>query len=215
MPTPKEGWTVSKATTATDEAATIDAIPAPVAPVMVTMSTEQLQALIGSLPSGGGGITPADLKALLDSQKEERNEQRSVRHSNADHKQISAFSHPLGDLKQPKAKLTLETFFNNHREHEDELTPAEIEAFNAITHSCEARGGAWTAVVKNGRRLINVPSHTMDDRMNLPDGLVLILRELAQGERAVTPADMAIRIADLERRLSEMGDKPAVVVANA
>lgn len=173
-----------------------------VQPVLVTMTQEQLQALIGAATGGGGGLTSADLKSLLDSQKQEQNEQRSVRHSNADHRHESVFSLPGGDLKNPKAKLTRETFFNNHREHEDELMPAEIEAFNAIEHSCEARGGAWVATVKNNRLLINIPSHTMDDRMNLPDGLVLILKELAQGERAVSQADMAIRIADLERRLA-------------
>lgn len=192
-----KGWTVAKPTeTAEDQTAPI------VQPVLYTMTQEQLQAIVAAAGGGGGGITSADLKALLDSQREETTERRSVRHSNADHRHESVFSLPGGDLKNPKAKLTQETFFNNHREHEDELTPAEIEAFNSITHSCEARGGSWTAEVKNGRLRINVPSHTMDDRMNLPDGLVLILRELAAGERAVSPADMALRIADLERRLA-------------
>ena len=181
-----------------------------VAPVMVTMSTEQLQALIASLPNSGGGITSADLKALLDSQKEEREQSRSVRHSNADHPHVSAFSHPLGDLKQPKPKLARETYFNNHRESEDELTPAEIEAFNAITHTCEAREGLWTARVKGNRLLINVPSYTMDDRMNLPDGLVLILTELAHGKKAVTPADMLQQIADLRAQLERMNSGAVV-----
>jgi hypothetical protein len=181
-----------------------DETPA-VAPVMVTMSTEQLQALIASLPNhGGGGLTSADLKALLDSQKEDREQSRSVRHSNADHTHISAFSYPEGDLKRAKPKLTRETYFNNHRESEDELTPLEIEAFNAITHTCEARDGQWTARVKGNRLLVNVPSYTMDDRMNLPDGLVLILTELAKGEKAVTPADMLAQIAELRQQLDAM-----------
>jgi hypothetical protein len=184
-------------------------------PVLYTMTQDQLQALLAAAggSNAGGGITSADLKALLDSQRTENEERRSVRHSNADHTHVSVFSFPQGDLKQPKPKLTRETFFNNHREHEDELTPAEIEAFNAITHSRDARGGAWTAVVKNGRLLINVPSHTPDDRENLPSGLVLILKELAEGERAVTPVDMALRIADLERRLA--AQETGVVLATA
>lgn len=180
-------------------------------PVTVAMTMEQLQALVAAAGGGSKGLTSDDLKALLDSQKAEREETRAVRHSNADHKHISAFSHPLGDLQTPKPKLARETYFNNHHESEDELTPAEIEAFNAITHTCEARGGTWTARVKGNRLLVDVPSHTMDDRMNLPDGLVLILRELAQGERAVTPADMAIQIADLQRRLQAMEGSSVVL----
>ncbi len=187
--------------------------PVPVIqPVLVTMTQEQLQALIGAATGGGGGMSAAELKGILDAQREETTDRKGVRHSNADHRHESVFSLPGGDLKNPKPKLARETFFNNHREHEDELTPAEIEAFNSITHECKARGGAWTAKFKDdGRLLINVPSHTMDDRMNLPDGLVLILRELGAGERAVSPADMAIRIADLERRLA--AQESAVVLA--
>lgn len=208
-----KGWTVAekKDLTLTETPAPV---AAPVQPVMLSMTTEQLQALIASLPGQGGGLTSSDLKALLDSQKSEREQTRSVRHSNADHLHVSVFSHKGGDLKEPKAKLTRETFFNNHRESEDELTPTEIEAYNSITHTCEARGGAWTARVKGNRLLIDIPSYTMDDRMNLPDGLVLILKELAQGERAVTPADMAVQIADLERRLRAQ-EQGVVVLAQA
>jgi hypothetical protein len=192
-----KGWTVEKSKDPETTAAAVQ-------PVMVGMTTDQLQALLAGLPqSGGGGISAADLKALLDSQKADREETRTVRRSNADHTHVSAFSHALGDLKQPKAKLTRETYFNNHRESEDELTPAEIEAFNAITESCEARGGyangGWSAVVKGNRLKVDVTSYTIDDRMNLPNGLVLILKELAEGPRAVTPENMATRIAELER----------------
>lgn len=169
---------------------------------MVAITTEQLQTLIAGNQTGG--LSASDLKEILASQKEEREETRSVRRSNADHKHISAFSYPEGDLKAPKPKLARETYFNNHRESEDELTPLEIEAFNAITHTCEARGGSWTARVKGNRLLVDVPSQTMDDRMNLPDGLVLILTELAQGVRAVTPADMLAQIAALQKQVAAM-----------
>lgn len=197
----RKGWTVAEKAKDTNE----QTAPA-IAPVMVSMTTEQLQELLSSVKGGGGGgLTGADLKAILESQDKKAQETRAVRHSNADHTHVSAFSHPEGDLKNPKPKLQgpdgkpRETYFNNHRESEDELTPAEIDAYNAITHTCEAREGLWKARVSSRRLLIDVPSYTMDDRANLPDGLVLILRELAQGERAVTPADMAVRIAELER----------------
>jgi hypothetical protein len=196
-----KGWTVSKTENTpdpvADRLAQLDAL--------IEQQKERLAALEAAPPSSGGGLTATDLKAILETTKAEREETRAIRHSNADHRHISAFSHPDGDLKAPKAKLTRETYFNNHRESEDELTPAEIDAYNAITHTCSARSDQWTARVKGNRLLVDVPSYTMDDRMNLPDGLVLILRELGQGERAVTPADMATRIAELERQVKSMG----------
>lgn len=127
---------------------------------------------------------------------------RPVRHSNADHLHVSAFSNPRGDLADPKPKLTRETFFNHHRESADDLTPAEVAAYNAVTHSCEARDGQWTATVRRNQLFIHVPSHTTDERMDLPNGLVLILRELADGPKAVDPADMLVRIAALEAQLA-------------
>lgn len=166
---------------------------------------EQKARMAAQTPAPAAGLTGEDLKAILSATKAEQDQTRSVRHSNADHTHVSAFSHPEGDLKAPKATFTRETYFNNHREREDECTPAEIDAFNAITQDCSARQGTWKARLDRGRLLVEVPSYTMDDRMNLPDGLVLILRELANGTKAVTPADMAVRIAELERQVKSMG----------
>ena len=168
--------------------------------------------------AAGGGMTADQLERVLAQQAEATKElvqaSRPSRHTNPDHTHVSAFSYPEGDLKRPKRKLgvydeagtlvrTRETFFNNHRESEDDLTPAEIDAYNAITHTCEARDGRWTAVIKRGQLHVNVPSFTMDERNDLPQGLVLILRELADGPRAVDPAEMAVRIAALEKQLAD------------
>lgn len=190
----KGGWTVTEKTETKAEA--------PVAPVLLTMTPEQLRDLIASLPasSPAAGLTAEALSEILKSNREEQESRRSVRHSNADHEHKSVFSHPGGDLKDPKPKLTRETYFNNHLQSVDELTPLEIECFNAITATCSARGGAWKATIdQDGRRIrVDVPSFTIDDRMNLPS-LVEILTELAQGPKAVTPVDMIARIAELER----------------
>jgi hypothetical protein len=203
-----KGWTVSK----TENTPAADPVADRLAQLDALIE-EQKARLAAIAPAPAVGLTGDDLKSILKATKEEQDATRSIRHSNADHRHISAFSHPEGDLKAPKPKLIRETYFNNHRESEDELTPAEIDAYNAITHTCSARSDQWTARVKGNRLLVDVPSYTMDDRMNLPDGLVLILRELAQGERAVTPADMAARIADLERQVKSMGG--GVVLASA
>lgn len=192
--------------------------PAMVQPVMLSMTQDQLQQLLATVATvgGSGGIQADDIKAILDAQREQTRElvqsTRQVRHSNPDHLHISAFSYPEGDIKNPKPTLTRETFFNNHRESADDLTPAEILAYNAITHSGEARDGTWTARVKRNQLFVNVPSFTMDDRGDLPNGLVLILRELAEGPRAVDPVDMAIRIAALERQLADAQRSGSLVV---
>jgi hypothetical protein len=174
-----------------------------IAPVMVTMTTEQLQALIGS----NKGIDADGIKAILDAQanqtRELVNASRQVRHSNPDHEHKSVFSHPEGDLKRPKNKLTHETFLNHSREREEALTPAEIDAYNAIQHPCEARDGTWTVTIKRNQKFINVPSFTTDQRSDLPNGLVLILRELSHGTKGVDPAEMLLRIAALEAQLAK------------
>ena len=169
--------------------------------------------------SGGGGMTAEQLGQVLAQQREATKElvqsTRPVRHTNPDHEHKSVFSYPEGDVKRPKPKLGVydeagqlvrlrETFFNNHRENEDDLTPAEIDAYNAITHSCEARDGRWTATIKRGQLHVNVPSFTADERSDLPQGLILILKELADGPKAVDQASMAARLADLEKELAEV-----------
>lgn len=161
----------------------------------------------------GGGMTAEQFTQVLatmqQGQKEIADASRPVRHSNPDHLHISAFSHPEGDLKRPKNKLARETFLNGHRESEEDLTPGEIDAYNAIQHSCEARDGRWTAVVKGKRLLIDVPSKTPDDRMDLPSSLTLILRELALGKRAADPVEMAARLSALEKQMAEQGLSPS------
>jgi hypothetical protein len=170
---------------------------------------EEQKARLAALPAQATGLTGNDLKMILDSQRENQKAlveaTRQVRHSNADHEHKSAFSHPEGDLERPKAKFRFkEVFHNGHREREDDLTPAEIDAYNQITHSCEARGGRWTATVKNNRLMVTIPCFTLDERMDVPS-LPLQLLELAQGERAVTPDNMAAELIALRKAVETAG----------
>jgi hypothetical protein len=159
------------------------------------------------------GLTGETLTAILASQAEGMKalveQARPVRHSNPDHLHISAFSHPEGDLKRPKPSFIKgangrprDVFFNNHRESVDDLTPAEVDAYNAITHSCEAREGKWTAVVKANAVFITIPSFTSDDRQEMHNGLVLNLTELASGPKAVDLVDLVAEVAALRRQLA-------------
>ena len=202
------GWIVKPNETAKPETSEAPAV----APVLLTMTQEQLMALIASLPasSPAAGLTGEDLRTILKANREEQESRRSVRHSNADHEHKSVFSYPEGDIKRPKSTFRTpdgrvrETFFNNGLVREEECTPLEIECYNAIQATCSARGETWHARIdQDGRRLrVDVPSFTIDDRMNLPS-LVEILTELAQGPKAVTTVDMIARIAELERIVRE------------
>lgn len=175
---------------------------------------EQQKQRLASMPVAGGGISGDDLRAILQSQTETQKalveQSRTVRHSNPDHLHISAFSHPEGDLARPKPTFLLgkngkprEVFFNNHRENPEDLTPAEIDAYNLITATCEAREGKWTATVKSNAVYVNVPSFTFDDRSDLPNGLVLILTELAQGPKAVSLPDLIAELTALKQQLQD------------
>ena len=137
---------------------------------------------------------------------------RVVRHSNADHEHKSAFSYPEGDLERPKPRHRTpdgrprEVYFNGAREHEEQLTPEEIDAYNAITESRATRDGRWKAeITQNGKRLlITVPTLTPDERGDIPP-LILLLRELALGAKAADPSQMAARLAALEQAMAQHG----------
>jgi hypothetical protein len=173
---------------------------------------EQKARMAATAPSVG--LSGDDLRAILTAQTEAQKalieQTRPVRHSNPDHAHVSAFSYPEGDLKRPKPAFLAgkngrprDVYFNNHRESVEDLTPAEIEAFNAITASCEAREGRWTATVKPNALFVNIPSFTADDRGEMHNGLVLNLRELAEGPKAVDMASLAAEVALLRQQLKD------------
>ena len=150
----------------------------------------------------------ADIQAqTLAFQQQSLAEEHRVRpRENVNHPEVSAFSYPEGNRAHPKPHLTRVTYCNKVKQNEDLLTPEEIEAFNAFAVNCSARDGQWTAVIeKNGtteKLLIEFPCKTPDDRMNLPNGLLLILGELRDGPESVDVGSMAARLARLEAQLA-------------
>lgn len=161
-------------------------------------SAEQLLELAGSMPKGGaaGGFTRDDIERLIKSGSDGKYRQ------NMQHPGISAFSHPEGDVKRPKAALR-PTWVNGHLENPEQLSPAEIDAYNSITRSCSARNGQWTATVKrNGSKeeLHIILPTGVDTRPNEP--IPVICRELKDGPAAVDPISLAQRVAELEAKLA-------------
>jgi hypothetical protein len=164
-----------------------------------------------STPVAAGGLSKDDLRDIITAAAKSASEagaegMRKVLHpQNAQHPGISAFSYPEGDVAHPKPALQGTVYFCGVRQDPAQMTPREIEAFNAITHSCSARDGRWTAdFLQNGRDRelhVMVPCKSIDDRMNLPS-MELICRELTQGPRAVDPTALADRVAELEKQLA-------------
>jgi len=51
---------------------------------------------------------------------------------------------------------------------------------------------------------VTVPSRTVDERMELPGSLLLILRELRDGAASVDPMSLAQEVAQLKERLAAL-----------
>lgn len=143
--------------------------------------------------------------------------QKAVRPENDPHPHASAFSYPEGDIARPKPKLKRDTFFNYHKENEEQLTPSEIEAYNSIDDDCEARSGQYTAIIKQrGRKReelhLSVPVRHLDHRMNLPPSLLLLVHELKTGQQVSDMQDLLTEISELQMRLAKY-EKPTTKVS--
>lgn len=171
------------------------------------------------------GITGDQLAAILEKVgvKSAESMQRAIRPENDIHPGISAFSYPEGDVAKPKPIFQgadgqkRDVYLNFHRETEDMLTPAEIEAYNSIQQDYEAHGGSWKAqITDKGRRLnVLVPVAFMDSRMNLPPSLLLLLHELKTGNGVAEIHELLAEIARLKKLVGETDPLPGVVAKRA
>ncbi len=195
----------------------------------INISMEQLEALLTRVmaaKSEGTGITNEQfaetLRGTLGVQAEAFG--RQLRPENVVHPGISSFSYPEGEKLRPKDILKdakghpRETIFCGARQMENQLTPAEIDGFNAITESCEARGGSWFARIKPSGKgksevlWVHVSCADIDDRMELP-GLTAILHELASGPKAVNLDTVLAQLQDLKDQLARAQISQNVVTA--
>ena len=155
-------------------------------------------------PSGWGGLPAEQLAQILESNAKAT--RKALRPENERHPDISAFN-PLGERDHPRPKLKRKTFWANTELHAHELTREEIELFNQVEHSLEARNGAWRAelrrTAKDGSAELHVifPCATVDDRMELTS-MTLMMRELLGGTKAVDAESLAQRVQELEAKLA-------------
>jgi hypothetical protein len=151
-----------------------------------------------------GGLSAEQLAQILEGNAQAT--RKALRPENERHPDVSAFN-PKGERDNPRPKLVHKVLFCGMELDEEELTLGEIELFNKFSHSCIARNGSWRADVKQNAKggkselTISIPVATTDDRMELPNGISLILSELLGGEKAVDPASLAERVAELEKEL--------------
>jgi hypothetical protein len=167
-----------------------------------SLAAALLQAMKGVAPQG---ISKEDLAEVMQSNAEGM--RKALKPENARHPDVSVFN-PRGERDFPKPALRLKTFQNHNELHADDLDIEEIDLLNKFTHTKEARNGTWRAEIRRTSSKgveelhVNFPCSTVDERMELPNSLKLILLELHGGTMAVDPMALAARVADLEAKLA-------------
>lgn len=153
--------------------------------------------------NASAGITAEQLSTILT--ENAKSTRKALRPENERHPDISALN-PEGERDHPRPKLTRKCFFAGIELKADDLSRTEIELLNAFTHNCTAKNSQWKAEIRqkgsDGELHLMLPVASTDDRMDLPNGFTLILRELLGGTKAVDAESLAQRVADLEQQLA-------------
>jgi len=140
---------------------------------------------------------------------------RGARRENPNPSFTGVYTYPEGEAKRPKPVLKHPTYFCGIMQREEQLTPEEIDLFNRFEVDKTARGSAWTAEFRHKGKLdalfIDVPAKTFDQRMSLPDGLTLILRELLDGKDAVDPGALSAHVEMLQKRIADLESRVSTV----
>ena len=176
-----------------------------VSPTIPMMTAEQFSQLLDVLQkrsTSDPGVADA-LMALANQQA------RTVRVQNAFHPGRSVFSHPEGEEAHPKERLARETFFCGVLQENDSLTPSEISLFNQITSSKRSRNGTWTADLDptRNRLVISLPHASINERMELPGSLSLILMEFIGGQDAIDPSHLSAEVLKLREQVAALSAK--------
>jgi hypothetical protein len=202
--------------TKTPDAQTPDVQPVAVTAPSATVDQATFLAAVDLLIKQQGmqqaqGLTAEQLDKILTNNA--ASVQKALKPENASAPNVSVYNPDGG----PKAKLTYtndkgetrarKTYFVGARMDEDLLTPLEIALFNRFTASKTAKGGLWTATIKqngNDQELhVFVPHKELDDRMGL-GSLTMILRELLEGPDAANPDALIARLEAAEARIAAM-----------
>ncbi len=139
---------------------------------------------------------------------------RRVNRSNPDYEGKSVFR-PEGTAyyaegEEHELKWHRQPFHNNAKIYMDQLLPAEVHEWNALSKMLEgpgkrimARDGRWYAEVnRNGDQLhVFTPVVTENEKleMNMVPSIIFLLRELRLGQKAADPTELLARLETLEQ----------------
>lgn len=166
---------------------------------------------IGQIQTGGGGLTTEQLERLLEKSAGIQADafKMALIPENKVNAGISAFA-PDGEVNKPK--LSRRTVFCGHEQRDEQLTPEEVVAFNAIDTDCEAREGRWWAkIVRDGLKPILVvhceEAADRDVARDLPP-LTVLLMELKRGPKAVDLLALHRQLETMQAQLVAAGIQP-------
>ena len=106
-----------------------------------------------------------------------------------------------------------QVWFNGHREDLDSLTPDEIADYNTLSESLPGpgserllRGGTWRVSVRPDNKHVDliVPCKNVEQIMNIPASLRLVIREFLGGPQASDPnllLENAAAVRDLQAQI--------------
>lgn len=172
---------------------------------------ELLVEKISQINTSGGGLTADQLEKIVEKAAGASADtlKMALIPENKIHPGISAYSYPEGDQKRPKPKLSRKTIFCSYMQREDNLTPEEIDAFNAIDTDCEARGGSWWARIgREGLKpvlVVHCDEAVERDRARELPPIAHILLELKRGPKAVDPVALLAQLDAMRKQLLSAG----------
>lgn len=168
---------------------------------------------IAAMKESGAGITTEQLELLL--QKTAGNTAEAFRSAlipeNKVHPNpVSVYTYPEGEAARPKPKLLKETWFCGYTQRDDNLTPQEIDALNALTEGgpFEARGGMWKAwLAKSGTKetlMVYCDEAADRDRARDLPPLTAICYELKRGPAAVDLVELTAQLEAMRTKLNQV-----------
>ena len=100
----------------------------------------------------------------------------------------SAFNPRAGEAGYKKPSLTRDTYFCGHQEDPKRLTPEEVALYNKITRPGRYHNRRWEVILTGddqdpeAKRVldIRIPCKEINDRMEMPNSLVAILKEIIE-----------------------------------
>lgn len=186
--------------------------------VAIAESLARLAEALDRTEQRSGGLTAEQFEQTMENQR------RALNPSSNTHPGISAFSYPEGDRARPKPTFkAAEVYENGVPLREDQLTPQEIDSYNAVIALLPRAGDkrlAWGGKLIaersiNGHRVtVTFPCKSVEDQARA-NTMTIVQRNLclAEGEAAADPNSILERLSVAEAELARL--RPLMAGAGA